>query len=143
MGWLRRAIGVIFATAGLVFVPVAVLVDPVTRAAAFAFTQFAVSALDADFTVGPAGGDFALLTRFVWMAVVTVCAFPMIVVGFIGEIARVRALLWYASATGFVAASSPWLIRALLHHPSCLQEEPERQRYPWLSSSTKGSGTGR
>jgi hypothetical protein len=61
MGWLRRAIGVIFATAaaigaGLVFVPVAVLVDPVTRAAAFAFTQFAVSALDADFTVGPAGG---------------------------------------------------------------------------------------
>ena len=122
MGWLRRAIGVIFATAvaigaGLVFVPVAVLVDPVTRAAAFAFTQFAVSALDADFTVGPAGGDFALLTRFVWMAVVTVCAFPMIVVGFIGEIARVRALLWYASATGFVAASSPWLIRALLHLP--------------------------
>jgi hypothetical protein len=122
MGWLRRAIGVIFATAaaigaGLVFVPVAVLVDPVTRAAAFAFTQFAVSALDADFTVGPAGGDFALLTRFVWMAVVTVCAFPVIVVGFIGEIARVRALLWYASATGFVAASSPWLIRALLHLP--------------------------
>ena len=79
MGWLRRAIGVIFATA--------------------------------------VGGDFALLTRFVWMAVVTVCAFPVIVVGFIGEIARVRALLWYASATGFVAASSPWLIRALLHLP--------------------------
>jgi DDE domain len=54
MGWLRRAIGVHGGRDwwGLVFVPVAVLVDPVTRAAAFAFRQFAVSALDADFTVG-------------------------------------------------------------------------------------------
>ncbi len=47
MVWLRRAIGVIFATAvaigaGLVFLPVAALADPVTRAAGFALIQFAV-----------------------------------------------------------------------------------------------------
>lgn len=122
MGWLRRAIGMIFATAvaigaGLVFVPIAALVDPVTRAAGFALTQYAVLALDADYAVGPAGGDLALLTRFIWLAVVMVCGVPVIVVVLIGEIARVRALLWYASATGFVAASAPWLIRATLHLP--------------------------
>jgi len=54
-------------------------------------TQYAVLALDADFAVGSAGGDFALFTQFVWMAVVTVCAVPVIVVALIGEIARVRA----------------------------------------------------
>jgi hypothetical protein len=54
MVWLRRAIGVIFATAiaigaGLVFLPVAALADPVTRAAGFSLIQFAVWALaDAD-----------------------------------------------------------------------------------------------
>jgi hypothetical protein len=122
MGWLRRAIGMIFATAvaigaGLVFVPFAVLADPVTRAAAFAFTQYAVLALDEDFAAGLADGGFPLLARFVWMAVVMVCAVPVIAVGLIGEIARVRALSWYASATGLAAASSPWFIRASLHLP--------------------------
>jgi len=57
MGWLRRTISVIFATAvaigvDLVFVPVAALIDPVTRGAGFALTQYAVLALDSDFAVG-------------------------------------------------------------------------------------------
>lgn len=122
MAWLRRAISVVFATgiavgAGLVFVPVAAFVDPVTRAAGFALTKYAISALDVDFSVGPDGDDLALLTRFVWMALVMVCAVPIIVVSLIGEIARVSALLWYAIGTGFVAASAPWLIRATLHLP--------------------------
>jgi len=62
MVWLRRAIGVIFATAiaigaGLVFLPVAALADPVTRAAGFALIQFAVWALaDADIVDGLKGG---------------------------------------------------------------------------------------
>ena len=103
--------------AGLVFVPVAALVDPVTRAAGFALIQYAVLALDADFAAGPEGGDFALLARFVWMAVVMVCAVPVVFVALIGEIARVRTLFWYAIATGCVAASAPWLIRATWHLP--------------------------
>jgi hypothetical protein len=122
MGWLRRAISVIFATvvaigAGLVFVLAAALIDPVTRAAGFALAQYAVLALDSDFAAGPAGGDFALLIGFVWIAVVMVCALPVIVVVLIGEIARIRSLFWYASATGAVAAAAPWLIRAMLHLP--------------------------
>ncbi|MGB6374438.1 MAG: hypothetical protein WBE80_08315 [Methylocella sp.] len=123
MVWLRRAIGVIFATAvaigaGLVFLPVAALADPVTRAAGFALIQFAVWALaDVDIADEPNGGGLAALTRFVWMAVVTVCAVPVVAVASIGEIARVRALAWYAGATGVAAASAPWLIRAAWHLP--------------------------
>jgi hypothetical protein len=122
MGRLRRSISVIFATvvaigAGLVFVPVACLVDPVTRAAGFALAQYALSALNAEFPDGPSDGDLALFGRFVWAAAVLVCAVPVIVVAWIGEIARMRGLLWYAVATGFVAASAPWLIRATLHLP--------------------------
>ncbi len=102
---------------GLVFVPVATLVDPVTRAASFALTQYAVLSLDADFAAGPAGSELAMLTRFIWIAVVAVCAIPVIAVALIGEIARVRTFFWYAIATGFVAASAPWLVRATLHLP--------------------------
>jgi hypothetical protein len=93
MVWPRRAIGVIFAMAvatgaGLVFLPVATLADPVTCAAGFALIQFAVWALaDADIADG--------LTRFLWMAVVTLCVVPVVAAALIGEIAKVRALAWY------------------------------------------------
>lgn len=123
MVWPRSAIGVIFATlvaigAELVCLPVAALVDPVTRAAGFALIQFAVSALaGADIGDGIYGGGLAALTRFVWTAVMTVCAVPVIAVASIGEIASVRALSWYAGATGFAAAFAPWLIRAVFHLP--------------------------
>lgn len=122
MGGLRRGISVMFATmvaigAGIVFVPVAVLVDPVTRTAGLALTQYAILVLNEAVPAGPAGGDFALLSRFVWAAAVSVCAVPVMVVAWIGEIAKIRASIWYAIATGFVAASAPWFIRATLHLP--------------------------
>lgn len=123
MVWPRRAIGVIVAMAvaigaGLVFLPVAVLADPVTRAAGFALIQFAVRVLaDADIADRLSGGGLAALTGFVWMAVVTVCAVPVVAAASIGEVARTRALSWYAGATGLAAASAPWLIRAALHLP--------------------------
>ncbi|HEY8031086.1 MAG TPA: hypothetical protein VIF02_01590 [Methylocella sp.] len=103
---------------GLVCLPVAALADPVTRAAGFALIQFAVSALaNADFADGIYGGGLAALTRFVWTAVMTVCAVPVIAVVSIGEVAKVRALSWYAGATGLAAASAPWLMRAVFHLP--------------------------
>ncbi len=123
MVWLRRAIGVIFATAvaigaGLVFVPIAALADPVTRAAGFALIQFvAWSVTDTELGDGPDCGGLPALTRFVWLAVMTVCVVPVVAVVLIGEVARVRALSWYAGATGLAAASAPWLIRATLHLP--------------------------
>jgi hypothetical protein len=123
MGWLRRAIGVIFAMAvaigaGLVFLPVAALADPVTRAAGFALIQFAVWALaDADIADGPNFEGLAALIHLVWKAVMTVSAIPVVAVASIGELAGVRALAWYAGATGLAAASAPWLVRAALRLP--------------------------
>ena len=81
--------------AGLVFLPVVALADPVTREAGFALIQFAVSALaDANLADGIYGGGLAALTRFVWTAAVTVCAIPVVAVALIGEVAKVRALSW-------------------------------------------------
>ncbi|MGH6812462.1 MAG: hypothetical protein ACREDM_08985 [Methylocella sp.] len=123
MVWPRRATGVIFAMAvaigaGLVFLPVATLADPVTRAAGFALIQFAVWTLaDAEIADGLNGGGLAALIHLVWMAVVTICVVPVVAVASIGEVARVRALFWYGGATGLAAASAPWLIRAGLHLP--------------------------
>ncbi|MGA7385595.1 MAG: hypothetical protein WBW81_13155, partial [Methylocella sp.] len=73
---------------------------------------------DAGIADGIYGGGLAALTRFVWVAVGTVCAVPVVAVAAIGELARVRTLSWYAGASGAVAASAPWLIRATLHLPS-------------------------
>jgi hypothetical protein len=102
---------------GTFFLPVAALADPVTRAAGFALIQFAVWAFaDADIADGLNGGGLAALTRFVGMAVVTVCVVPIVAVASIGEIGRVH-VPWYAGATGLAAASAPWLIRAALHLP--------------------------
>jgi hypothetical protein len=101
MVWLRRATGVIFATAvaigaGLVFLPIGALADPVTRAAGFALIQFAVWELaDADIADGLDCGGLFALTRFVWIAVMTVRVVPVVAVAAIGEVARVRALSWY------------------------------------------------
>lgn len=123
MGWLRRAIGVIFAAAvaigaGLVILPVAALADPVTRTAGFAMIQFAVWALaDADIADGPNFEGMAALIHLAWKAVLTVSAIPVVAAASIGELAGVRALSWYAGATGLAAASAPWFVRAALHLP--------------------------
>jgi hypothetical protein len=123
MVWARRWIGVIFAMAvaigaGLVVLPVAAVIDPVTRAAGFALIQFAAFAFaDMDIADGPNFEGLAALIHLVWKAVMTVCAIPVVAVASIGEVAGVRALSWYAGATGLSAASAPWLVRAALHLP--------------------------
>jgi hypothetical protein len=100
MVWPRRAIGVIFAMAvaigaGVVFLPVAALADPVTRAAGFALIQFAVWVLtDADIADGLNGDGLAALIHLVWKAVMMVCAVPVVAVASLGEVAEsARAFL--------------------------------------------------
>ncbi len=98
--------------------PVVALADPVTRAAGFALIQFAVWMLtDVDIADGPDGGGLAALIHLVWKAAMTVCAVPVVAVASAGEVAGVRALSWYGGATGFAAASAPWVVRAALHLP--------------------------
>jgi hypothetical protein len=99
--------------AGLVFLPIAALVDPVTRAAAAAFSACGIFALlVASFSwIGPerAGGAFLFA---LWTIAVTICVAPVLVVALVGEVAGIASGLWYVGATGLLAAGLPWIVRA-------------------------------
>jgi hypothetical protein len=123
MGWLRRAVNVVFAAAiaigaGLIFLPAAALIDPVTRTGSLDLIQFAAAALaDAEIAGDLDGSGLAAMVNFIWFTVMTICVLPIVAIALLGEIAKVRALAWYAGATGVAAASAPWLIRTALHLP--------------------------
>lgn len=123
MHWLRRFIGVTFAIgvaigAGLLSLPLVASADPVTRQSGFALMELAVAAIAGTSALGGLDGEnLERLTSFMWTAVAAICAAPIVAVALIGEAAKVRAFLWYSGATGAVAASAPWLIRAALRLP--------------------------
>lgn len=123
MSWLRRLIGVLFAIgvaagAGLLVMPLVAFFDPVTRSSGFALMQLAVAAtVDAEVIEGLDSHSLAELASFMWTAVMSVCFAPLVAAALIGEVSKVRAYAWYAGATGIMAGSAPWLIRAALRLP--------------------------
>lgn len=96
---------------GLAFLPLAVLVDPVTRAAAFAFSVDRILAFLAAAFSWPDRAPDAIVVA-AWTLAVTVCVVPILVVALIGELAGAACLLWYVGATGLLAAGLPWIVRA-------------------------------
>lgn len=130
---LRRALVMLFGlaiavTAGLVVLPVATLIDPGTRNAGFALAEFVVFALiDAGADGSPAEGAFVL--HLGWVTIVAISVMPLVFAVLLGEIARVRSLLWYAGATGFIAASSPWVVRAAFHLSKAASATPAELRF--------------
>ena len=99
--------------AGLAFLPIAALVDPVTRAAGAAVSASGILALlvDAFFGADPnqaAGTLFLAL----WTIAVMICVVPVVLVALIGEAAGISSGLWYVGATGLIAAGLPWILRA-------------------------------
>jgi hypothetical protein len=134
MSFLRRAIVVLFGAAiaiaaGLAALPVAALLDPVTRDAGFALAEvafFALTRVDPDdLSVADLGG----LIHFAWTAVMAICVMPLVFAVLLGEIAKVRSFLWYAGATGVIAASTPWLIRGAFHTQRAISASPEELRF--------------
>lgn len=101
--------------AGLVFLPVAALVDPVTRGAGAAFSAHGIFALLAASAsaIGPAQAADAFVFAL-WSIAMMICVAPVVVVALVGEAAGTASGLWYVLATGTVAAGLPWLVRA--HH---------------------------
>jgi len=55
------------------------------------------------------------LLSFLWTASVMICALPLILTALAGEVAGLRAPVWYCVATGLLAAAMPWLTRAAFH----------------------------
>ena len=100
--------------AALVVLPVASLLDPVTRQAGAAFAHFAFFSLAEPGLAESPAVAVAEMARFVWTAIVAVCVVPLAITVLIGAVAGVHSLLWYAGATGSIAALAPWVARAAL-----------------------------
>lgn len=130
---LRRAVIVLFGLAiaigaGLLILPVAALIDPVTRNAGFALAEFVIFALTSAWADGtPGEGDWVF--HLGWVAIVAICVMPLVFAVLLGEIARVRSLFWYAGATGFIAACTPWVVRAAFHLSKASSASPEELRF--------------
>lgn len=101
------------AAAGAVFLPIAVLFDPVTRDAGLAVTMSGLFAVvDEALREGAPEEAISALGFVLWAVVIAVCVAPLAVAALIGEAAGVRAFVWYAGASGFLSAASPWIARA-------------------------------
>ncbi|MEJ0096613.1 MAG: hypothetical protein WDN46_25370 [Methylocella sp.] len=134
MNGLRRAIvglfGLVIAIAtGLIVLPVAALLDPTTRQIGAAFAEAAVHTLAWS---DSAQATASTLAQFLWTAIMAVCVVPVVIAVLIGEIARVRSFLWYAGATGALAASAPWLARAVFHTQNAVSASPEELRFAFV-----------
>lgn len=134
MNCLRRAIVVLFGTAiaiaaGLAVLPVAAVVDPVTRGAGFALAEVAFFALTRADPDDFAAVDAAGLVHFAWTAIMAICVMPLVFAVLLGEIAKMRSFFWYAGATGIIAAMTPWLIRGAFHTPRAASASPEELRF--------------
>jgi hypothetical protein len=103
---------VIAAGAGMVFLPIAALVDMTTREAgsAAALAELFAAMIDRFDEYGP---DAAAAVGFAfWAMGVAVCAAPLAVVALIGEAAGTRAYTWYAGGCALLGAAAPWILRA-------------------------------
>jgi hypothetical protein len=113
MGFLRRVlivgVGLLCAaTLAFILLPVAIIVDPQIGGGK---PDWLVAGIVAGILQM---GDPERLTAsflFVWTAMMTVCALPLVITGLTGEVARVRSWLWYAAGTGLVSAALPPAIR--------------------------------
>jgi hypothetical protein len=134
MNNIRRAIIVLFGAAigvaaGLAALPVAALLDPVTREAGFALAELAFFALTRVDLDGLSAPDAAGFIHFAWTAVIAICVMPLVFSVLLGEIAKIRSLSWYAGATGLIAAATPWLIRGAFHTPRVASASPEELQF--------------
>ncbi|MBI1868662.1 MAG: hypothetical protein HYS06_10290 [Methylocystis sp.] len=115
---LRRLIVMSFgfalaAAAGAVFLPIAVLFDPTTRDAGLVVTMSGLFAVvDEALRDGAPEQAIFALGFVLWAVVIAVCVAPLAVAALIGEVAGVRNVVWYAGASAFLAAASPWIARA-------------------------------
>lgn len=99
--------------AGLVFLPIAALVDPVTRNAGAAFSASGILALIvASFSWASPDRAAGAFFFALWSIAIAICVAPVLLVALVGEVAGIASGLWYVGATGLVAAGLPWIIRA-------------------------------
>lgn len=99
--------------AALVFLPLAVIFDPLVQQVA--------SQVPADhwldilwdlFSEDNPEDTFGAIFQLIWTVGMLVCILPVTVTALLGASARVRAFAFYAGATGLLAAAIPWILRS-------------------------------
>lgn len=122
MGWLRPALAALFAlviapAAGLLVLPVLVLVDPATRDASYALVEALLQVLgEAEFDPAAVAEADAVL-RFLYAAIIAIGFFPIVLVSAFGALGKVRSWTFFAGATGTVTAAMPWILRSAYQLP--------------------------
>jgi hypothetical protein len=137
MNGVRRAILSLFGltvaiAAALIVLPVAAVIDPVTREAGTALARFVFFSLADTSFHGSSAYAAAELARFVWTVLVAVCVIPLVMAVLIGAVARVHSLAWYVGATGCIATLAPWVARAALHTPKAVSASPAELRLAFV-----------
>ncbi len=100
--------------AGALFLPLAALFDTALRELGFDAAAASFLALfRAVVEVGDPDMGFAALGYIFSAVLIAVCVLPLALAALIGEAAGARGWLWYAGASGFLAAASPWIARGV------------------------------
>ncbi len=122
MAWLRPALALLLAlviapAAGLVVLPVLVLVDPVTRDAALAVGQLLLEVLGEAELDPSAGEEAGAFLAFLYVAVVAIVYFPLLLVAGLGALTKLGSWTFFSVATGAVTVAMPWILRSAFHVP--------------------------
>jgi hypothetical protein len=96
----------------LIFLPIATVIDPVTRDAGADLTVAALlNLLKRTLSEQSPGQAITLTVAAVRSAAILLCGLPIVLVGLIGETARVVSWVWYGMATGVLTAAIPYVAR--------------------------------
>lgn len=97
----------------IIFLPIAILFDPVIRAATGDFTLAALIELF-DAIMDSAVPEVAAgrLLNGIWLVIMGICVVPTVLTVLLGELAGTRSFAWYAGVNAILAAAMPWVARS-------------------------------
>ena len=99
--------------AALLFLPFAVLVDPLVQSTASpAPTDHWFGILERLFWDDDPQEALATFVQLIWTIGMLVCVVPVTIAALIGGLTRTRSFVFFAGLTGILAAAMPWILRA-------------------------------
>src|SRR6476660_196151 len=99
--------------AALLFLPFAVIVDPLVQSvASHVPADHWFEILESLFSEDDPQDAVATLMQLLWTIGMLVCVAPVTIAALIGGVARSRSFVFYAGLSGALAAAMPWILRA-------------------------------
>ncbi len=99
--------------AALLFLPFAVLVDPLVQSTtSHASADHWFEILENLFADDDPQEALTTFVQLIWSIGMLVCVVPVTITALIGSLARTRSFVFHAGLTGAFAAAMPWILRA-------------------------------